>query len=143
MFVIGGSGIMKKYRFSVLIAPIIALILEALPFGAVLIFANHSGKAYRRTFSYFDMTPFGYANFGPFITAMLTCAMSLLIVIWYFNKSKKLYNSAVMVCTVAFWVSLSPLLFGLVYFSVVGGLISLTLLAQFCLMSFIGKENKK
>lgn len=133
---------MKKYPYTFLVAPIIALILEALPYGAVLNFANPNGEPYRRTFSYFDMTPFGYANFGPLITALLTCATAILVVIWCINRKEKLYGGASMLSMLAFLASLSPLLYGLESFSIVGGLISLTLLAQFCLMAFMGRNNK-
>lgn len=133
---------MKKYRYAFLIAPIIALILEALPYGAVLNFANPEGEPYRRTFSYFDMTPFGYANFGPFITALLTCVMTILVLIWCFTKNDKLYEGAAIVAMIAFLASLSPLLLGLRCFSIVGASISLVLLAQFCLMAFIGRGGK-
>ena len=54
----------KKSLFVVL--PLVALILELLPNGVVLNFANPDGEPWRRTYSYFSLTPFGYANFGPF-----------------------------------------------------------------------------
>ena len=49
---------MKK-RFLYLVLPIITLILEALPYGAVCIFATSPTDRIRETFSYFDLTPFG------------------------------------------------------------------------------------
>lgn len=45
-----------------------AFILELLPYGTVLPFA----VTLRRAFSYFGLTPFGYADFPPFLTALLT-----------------------------------------------------------------------
>ena len=60
---------MKK-RLLYLFLPIVTLILEILPYGAVCNFANPEGKPWRMTFSYFDLTPFGYANFAPFLTAI-------------------------------------------------------------------------
>ena len=65
---------MKK-RFLYLILPIITLILEALPYGAVCIFASSPTEKHRETFSYFDLTPFGYANFAPLFTAIITCSL--------------------------------------------------------------------
>ena len=71
---------MKK-RFLYLIFPAVALILEILPFGAVCNFANPDGEPWRETFSYFSLTPFGYANAGPFITAVITCIVFVLLIL--------------------------------------------------------------
>ena len=65
---------MKK-RFQYLLLPIITLILEILPYGAVCNFAPSPTERIRKTFSYFDLIPFGYANFAPFLTAIITCAI--------------------------------------------------------------------
>ena len=63
----------KKSLFVVL--PLATLILELLPNGVVLNFANPEGEPWRRTYSYFSLTPFGYANVGPFITDLyFTCS---------------------------------------------------------------------
>ena len=62
---------MKK-RLPYLILPIITLILEILPYGAVCNFmrpsidGTHIGH-FRELYSYFDLMPFGYANFSPLI----------------------------------------------------------------------------
>lgn len=61
---------MRKKRIA-LSATTLAFVLELLPYGAVCNFANPDGKPWRRTYSYFDLTPFGYANFAPFLTAEL------------------------------------------------------------------------
>lgn len=66
---------MKMKKLLLVSFPIIAFVLELLPYGVVLNFANPEGEPWRRTYSYFSLTPFGYANFGPFITAILTCAL--------------------------------------------------------------------
>ena len=72
---------MKK-RFLYLILPIITLILEALPYGAVCVFASSPTERLRETFSYFDLTPFGYANFAPLFTAIITSLIFILLVIY-------------------------------------------------------------
>ena len=67
---------MKKKWCLLFIFPLAALILELLPYGAVLRFARPDGaEPFRQTFSYFNLTPFGYANFGPFLTAVLTVGL--------------------------------------------------------------------
>ena len=61
---------MKKVCLAVL--PALTIVLELLPFGAVCIFATSPTERVKETFSYFSLTPFGYANFAPLITATLT-----------------------------------------------------------------------
>ena len=48
---------MKKRLLYVLL-PIVTLILEILPYGAVCNFANPEGEPFRKTFSYFDLIIF-------------------------------------------------------------------------------------
>ena len=80
---------MKRIRL--LIMPIIAIVLEILPYGAVLVFAPSPTESVRETFSYFSLTPFGYANFGPFLTALLTCVVLVLALISI--KKEKCYKT--------------------------------------------------
>ena len=86
---------MKIKKSLFLILPLVALILELLPYGVVLNFANPDGEPWRRTYSYFSMMPFGYANFGPLITAILTCVLLVLVVIYLFKPRKGL-NTAIL-----------------------------------------------
>ena len=116
---------MKK-RFLYLVLPIISLILEVLPYGAVCIFASSPTDRIRETFSYFDLTPFGYANFAPFIVALLTCVLIILIVVSLVSK-KEMKAPILAVSAIATVLSLAPLLYGIRFFSVVGALISVAL----------------
>ena len=68
-----------------LLLSVVIILLEILPFGAVLNFATDSGETIRETFSYFSLVPFGYANFGPFLTSLLSSAL-LLLVLFYSVK---------------------------------------------------------
>ena len=122
---------MKVKRIGFVLLSISAVILELLPYGAVLNFANPDGEPWRRRFSYFSLTPFGYANFGPFITAMLTCVLLILSVICIFKYSKGLNTAIMNISGIATLVSLSPLLFGISYVSAVGVAITVILLAIF------------
>ena len=121
---------LKKKRFWLLLLPIVTLILEILPFGAVCNFANPDGAPYRYTYSYFSLTPFGYANFAPFLTAILTCVMLLLLLGYVTFDRGGLRQKAKTVSTVATVLSLCPLLLGAVYYSLLGAVITLCLLAQ-------------
>ncbi len=122
---------MKVKKVGLLLLSISAIILELLPYGAVLNFANPEDEPWRRTFSYFSLTPFGYANFGPFITALLTCALLILSVIAIFKYGKGLNTAIMNISGIAALVSLSPLLFGIGYISAVGVAITVVLIAIF------------
>ena len=122
---------MKMKKFALLVLPIMTLILELLPYGVVLNFANPEGEPWRKTYSYFSLTPFGYANVGPFITAILTCAL-LVIVVAYLFKSHKGLNIAIMnVSGFATATSLLPWMFGIRYITAIGMIVSVLLAATF------------
>lgn len=118
---------MDAKRLRYLLLPVIALILELLPYGAVCNFANPEGEPFRETYSYFDLLPFGYANFAPLLTALLTCVVTVLLVSFLFSGSPRIARVAKIVTVAAAILSLCPLLLGVRYYSVVGGGISLTL----------------
>ena len=130
---------MKK-RFLYLILPIITLILEILPYGAVCNFANPEGVPWRKTFSYFDLTPFGYANFTPFLTAILTCVILVMLLIYLFTDKQGIASATKVMVGIGMPLSLCPLLFGIHFFSVVGALITTSLVAQFVLMQLTIKK---
>lgn len=130
---------MVKKKIPMLISPIAALILEIIPYGAVCVFAADEGERIRQTFSYFDLTPFGYANFGPFITAILTCALFVLAVIYVLKQSKGLNTAIMNISGVATATSLMPLLYGIDFFSVVGAVITVLLAGTFGVCFIKGK----
>ena len=130
---------MKK-KLTILFTTLVALVLEILPYGAVLNFANPEGESWRRTFSYFDLTPFGYANFSPFIVALLTCALLVLTIVSMLTQ-KPLRKPIIAVSVIAAVLSFAPLLMGIKYYSVVGALISATL-AIIAVISFIKSKKQ-
>ena len=132
---------MKKKRFWLLLLPIVTLILEILPFGAVCNFANPEGAPYRITYSYFDLTPFGNANFAPFLTALATCAMLLLVAICVFGSKETLLSKIETVNAIAILLSLCPLLFGITYYTVVGGMITAALVLQMAVLYYFKKKS--
>ena len=107
-----------------------ALVFEILPYGAVCNFANPEGEPFRKTYSYFSMMPYGYANFGPFITALLTCVLLVIIVLSILLK-KDWSKSISIISAIATLTSLAPLMFGFSNFSIVGAMISACILATF------------
>ena len=128
---------MKK-RLLLLIFPVITLVLELIPTSAVLRFANPEGEPWVRKYSYFDLTPFGYANFGPFITAVLTCVLIVLLVIYAIKGNRKILAAAKMLTIAA---SLSPMLFGMGYYSLIGGFISLSLITALVAVRIFSEEK--
>lgn len=138
---------MKKKRWIYLLLPIVTLILEALPYGAVLNFirpAEDGTKGnFRELYSYFDLTPFGWANFAPFITAIITCIVFLLLLAYCFTGKKNLAIKAKNILYVCVVFSFGPLVAGIRYFSFVGLLISLSLMAELIVLHFTLKTPKK
>ena len=120
-----------------LILPIITIILQILPCGAVLVFAPSPTERIRETFSYFNLTPFGYANFAPFITALLTCIILLLALISI--KLEKMRKAVFWLSLATAIISLLPLVFGIDYYSVVGGIITITLAIESVLAKISAK----
>ena len=107
-----------------------ALVLEILPYGAVCNFANPEGPPHRVTYSYFSMIPYGYGDFGPLITAILSCVMLVIIVLSILLK-KDWSRSISIISAIATIASLAPLMFGISNFSIVGAMISACILATF------------
>lgn len=111
--------------------PLAALILELLPNGVVLRFANPEGEPWVNTYSHFDMIPFGYANFGPLIAAVLTCVLLLLSVIYSFKPCKGLNTAIMNASGFATVAAFGPLMFGTDYLTVVGIMVGVLLAATF------------
>ena len=130
-----------KRRFMYLVLPIISLILEALPYGAVCIFASSPTEKHRETFSYFDLTPFGYANFAPLLTAIITCLVFILILLFFLKGNPGLAIKAKNILYVAVVMSLGPLVFGFAYYSVIGALITASLMAELLLLQLTIKHT--
>ena len=133
---------MKIKKFPLLILPVITLILEALPYGAVLNFAEPEGESVRKTFSYFSLVPFGYANFAPLITAIITCLVFVLLLIYCIKEKTSVFRYAWNLTVIGIVLSLCPLGFGLDRFSLVALLISVSLVAELILLFYI-KPNRK
>ncbi len=131
---------MKK-KLLYLVFPMIALILEILPYGAALNFANPEGNPWRYTYSYFSLTPFGYANFAPFLTAIMTCAILVLLVIFLFTDKPRILKFTKSMACIGAALSLCPLLYGIDYYSIVGALISISLVVEFILLYNATKDT--
>ena len=126
---------MNKVRIFGIIDMAVVIVLELLPYGSVCIFMNGYGDSLRETYSYFNPLPIGYANWGPLITALLSC---LLLVIWIYGAvfASEIYHfkGLFIITAIALLASASPLfLFGIGNFSLVGAAISLLLICALVL----------
>ncbi len=123
---------MKGRKLWLVLLPVAAVLLELLPYGAVLNFgvqaADGSIDTIRRTYSYFSLTPFGYALFGPLLTAILSCLLLALGVLYLWRGKGK--SALKVLSVIAVLLSLSPLLYGVNYFSALGAVISAVLIAE-------------
>ncbi len=129
---------MKK--FLPLAAAVPALILECLPFGVALNFMNPDGDPWVSTYSYFSLTPFGYANFGPLLTGGLTCIILLLSLLYLLWPKKGLSRALICVSGTAAATSLMPLMFGLRGFTWVNALVSLLMLLTLGAACYLKKK---
>ena len=126
---------MKKVCLAVL--PALTIVLELLPLGAVCIFATSPTERVKETFSYFSLTPFGYANFAPLITATLTVAIFLLSL--FSLKKKGVLKALFVLSIITVVISLLPLMYGLDYYTLVGAFITVTLVIE----SILAKIQQK
>ena len=117
---------MKK--ISLIVLPVLTILLEALPLGADSIFPPSPTERITETFSYFSLIPFGYANFAPLITAILTIIILLLSLIS--RKKNNVLNAVFVFSFIAAIVSLLPLMYGLNYYTPVGAFITIALAAE-------------
>ena len=133
---------MKKTRFLPLICPAAALILELLPWGAALNFGQPDGETIRQTFSYFSLMPFGYANFWPLITAVLSCVLLIVSVLAAVRPSARVLRTSANLSAIAMMTSIgSWVMFGFDYFTLVGGGMTLALVAHTVLMGICLKKS--
>lgn len=114
--------------------------LEILPYGAVCNFANPDGEPWRRTFSYFDLTPFGYANFAPLITAIFTCITLVMLIVYCITDKIAFAIKTRNILFVCATFSLGPLVLGISYYSIVALFITLTLILEILYLFYYLKK---
>lgn len=85
----------NQRKILVLIPLIMAIILEILPLGAAIRTYTPSNGTNTQVFSYFSLTPFGYANFTPLIVGILSCVILVLAAAGIFAKIPKRIIGAV------------------------------------------------
>ena len=123
----------RKQPIVVFAVLIVILVLELLPYGIVLEFAHMSPDLsisyYEQHFSYFDLIVYGYGNIGALFTAILTCILIVITVIYCLVKNSKMKIAINILSFVAFLTSLTPMFVDC--YTILGGAISLLLLVVF------------
>ncbi|MBP3665860.1 MAG: hypothetical protein J6K29_02295 [Clostridia bacterium] len=114
------------------------LILEIIPYGAVLKFAHISPEhALVYYYSYFDLIVYGYGHIGPLLTAVSTCILAVFAVISVFLEDLAVQIALRVVSVLTLLFSLLPMFTGC--YSPVGVAISVLLLFT-CIIS-LKKED--
>ena len=103
-----------------------ALLLELLPWGVQMRFMAPPGEEpfFTQT-SYFDLTPFGYGNFAPLLTALLTCVLAAATLLYAVTARPGWGSTAKYAAAAAAIASVCPVLFGA--YTLIGGMISMVL----------------
>ena len=101
---------MKK-RISPIILACLLLIIEALPLGAALHIATADGTHTVQYCSYFDLMPFGNGNFAPFIVAILSIVLLVLLILFYFRPGKQLKKTIFFIACGTMLLAFCPLFY--------------------------------
>lgn len=135
----------RRLHIFTLFLSVIAVILEALPIGAVAYFSVAPHESKRVLFSYFNGTLWGYANIFPMLTAVFTCVIVLLCLFALITGKGGLNKSAMILSLIAFVTSIAPPIFftDIRLVSFAGVIISVLILAVFLICGFIYVKNRK
>ena len=132
---------MKK-RLLLLVFPAVSLVLELLPKGVMMQFAVPPGEPPIIEYHpYFSLFPFGYGNFAPFPTALLTLAVFVLLAVYCKNENYTILNLSRGFLCIGVLLSVIPfVLFGIKTLTLVGALITLSLAAGLLVLLFTKKS---
>ena len=122
---------------------VVALVLEALPFGVAMVFAAGPTERIVETYSYFSLLPLGYANVAPMLTGIMTAVATLLgVVVLAKPNSAFGFRRAALLCGIAaLFSSVLPLfLFGAVSMTAVSYAVSGAILLSVCLLAVAGRR---
>ena len=106
---------MKILGIARLVCCVAAVVIQILPLGAVLRFGitaqDGTVSLSFENYSYFDITPFGYAMFNYMICAVFTAIASLLSIVRTVTKSRR-QTPVTVLSAIALAMSLIPYIFG-------------------------------
>ncbi len=127
-----------KRKLLLLILPVITVILEILPLGVKMCFMGPNPQEnFTEYFSYFDTFPIGYAMLSPFLTAVLSCVILFLLIIFCFWNKSGLITVIKTLLYIASILSISSIIGGIKYFTIIGGLVTLSMIIELILLYVI------
>ena len=122
----------------------IALVLEVLPIGVVMVFATSPTKQTIEVYSYFSLLPVGYANFTPLLTGILTILIILLgaIALFRFDRAASIRKTIFVCSVISLLLSIVPLfLFGTVGMTAASYAVSCAILLSICLQAVANRKE--
>ncbi len=120
----------------------ITIVLEALPYGFVMRWATNEGASViLQKVAYFDPIAYGYGQFAPMICAILTCVLLILCIVAFFVKKKGLETTIIVFSSLAFVVSVLPLIRQVEYITILSIIITVLLFTNLVL-SLVPIKNK-
>ena len=132
---------MKKMKIILIISAVVSLCLEIFGKGAVCKFATPE-ETIIETYSYFSLVPYGYANFAPFITAVLTILIFVFAVLLFTPAGKKITGILKAVSIISVITSVIPLvMFGMEYYNAVSFFISLLMIIQLVVIILLKRKK--
>ena len=134
----------RVYYLAALALQGVALVLEMLPIGAVMVFATSSTERTIEVYSYFSMLPVGYANFAPLLTGILTILIILLgvIALFRFDKAASIRRTNFVCSIISLLFSIVPLfLFGTVGMTAASYTVSCAILLSICLQAVANRKE--
>ncbi|HEX2938249.1 MAG TPA: hypothetical protein VHO66_04945 [Ruminiclostridium sp.] len=140
------TGYFKAICGFALLCQLTAFGLEMLPDAVMLPFASGPNKWVTKTFSYFSLTPFGYAEYFPLLTGALTFTVIVFsaILLLKKNRDSKLRKTAFLCSIIAFILSAIPLFkYGTVYFSILNYTISALMLISAVSLALANRYTEK
>ena len=134
----------RVYYLAALALQGVALVLEMLPIGAVMVFATSSTERTIEVYSYFSMLPVGYANFAPLLTGILTILIILLgvIALFRFDKAASIRRTIFVCSIISLLFSIVPVfLFGTVGMTAASYAVSCAILLSICLQAVANRKE--
>ena len=134
----------RVYYLAALALQGIALVLEVLPIGVVMVFATSPTKQTIEVYSYFSLLPVGYANFTPLLTGILTILIILLgaIALFRFDRAASIRKTIFVCSIISLLFSFVPLfLFGTVGMTVASYAVSCAILLSICLQAVANRKE--
>lgn len=134
----------RVYYLAALALQGIALVLEVLPIGVVMVFATSPTKQTIEVYSYFTLLPVGYANFTPLLTGILTILIILLgaIALFRFDRAAGIRKTIFVCSIISLLFSIVPLfLFGTVGMTVASYAVSCAILLSICLQAVANRKE--